>query len=74
MLNPAERGPKRSMMLYAIAKECDGLSGRALRKLPFMAHALFSSRADAAEDIDLFLIALHRGVQVQMFTPLTLFL
>ncbi|KAL3903670.1 MAG: hypothetical protein SGPRY_011583 [Prymnesium sp.] len=74
VLNPAERGPKRSMMLYAIAKECDGLSGRALRKLPFMAHALFSSRADAAEDIDLFLIALHRGVQVQMFTPLTLFL
>ena len=29
------------MMLLALATECDGLSGRALRKLPFLAHALF---------------------------------
>ena len=53
------------MMLHAIALTCEGLSGRALRKLPFMAHALFSSGGQAAEDIGAFLEALHRGVQAR---------
>ena len=34
-----------SLMLFSAAMECDGLSGRALRKLPFLAHALFCSQA-----------------------------
>ena len=73
MSNPTERGPKHSMMLHAIATTGDGLSGRALRKLPFMAHALFSSGGQAAEDIGVFLEALHRGVQVRwLSSPLRL--
>ncbi|KAI9345545.1 P-loop containing nucleoside triphosphate hydrolase protein [Obelidium mucronatum] len=27
--------------LYSVARQCEGLSGRAIRKLPFIAHALF---------------------------------
>ena len=34
-----------SLMLFSAAMECDGLSGRALRKLPFLAPALFCSQA-----------------------------
>lgn len=64
--SPTERGPKHSMMLYAIATECEGLSGRALRKLPFMSHALFSAGASAPEIIGCFLEALHRGVQHEL--------
>jgi hypothetical protein len=30
-----------SIKLLEIANKCNGLSGRALRKLPFLAHALF---------------------------------
>jgi len=30
-----------SLMLYETSKRCEGFSGRALRKLPFLAHALF---------------------------------
>lgn len=33
--------PRHSLMLHALAASCDGISGRALRKLPFLAHALF---------------------------------
>ncbi|KAL1528524.1 hypothetical protein AB1Y20_009867 [Prymnesium parvum] len=60
--NPSELGPKHSMMLYAIAESCDGLSGRALRKLPFIAHALYAPDADGT-DVETFLCALARGVQ-----------
>ena len=43
------RMARHSMLLHAIAEGCDGLSGRALRKLPFLAHALFGQRVAAAE-------------------------
>lgn len=32
---------KYSLHLYKICEKCEGLSGRALRKLPFLAHAFF---------------------------------
>jgi hypothetical protein len=37
-LSLAERA---SLLVYTASLECEGLSGRALRKLPFLAHALF---------------------------------
>ena len=53
------------MMLNALAVKCGGLSGRALRKLPFLAHAMFApeAAADAPLPLDDFLDALHRAVQ-----------
>ena len=44
----ASGGTRHSMMLYAVAEACDGISGRALRKLPFLAHALFGAADGAA--------------------------
>ena len=57
--------PRHSMMLERVAELCDGLSGRALRKLPFLAHAMFApeAAADAPLPLDAFLDALHRAVQ-----------
>ena len=48
------------MMLHALAARCEGLSGRALRKLPFLAHAnLIASPATVS--LEAFLDALHRS-------------
>ena len=57
--------PRHSMMLERVAELCDGLSGRALRKLPFLAHAMFAPEglADEPLPLDAFLDALHRAVQ-----------
>ena len=60
------------MMLYAVAQACDGLSGRTLRKLPFLALALFGcgqgdSAGSATRDgqplpVAAYLVALLRAV------------
>ena len=48
------------MMLHALAARCEGLSGRALRKLPFLAHAnLIASPATVS--LEAYLDALHRS-------------
>jgi hypothetical protein len=59
----ASSGPRHAMMLHAIAEACDGLSGRALRKLPFLAYALFGgAQSDAPLTVEQFLLALRQGV------------
>ena len=68
----ASRAPQHSMMLYAVAQACDGLSGRTLRKLPFLALALFGcgqgdSAGSATRDgqplpVAAYLVALLRAV------------
>jgi len=45
--------------LYNIAQESEGLSGRALRKLPFLAHAAFIGKRDTP--LNEFLTALERA-------------
>mmetsp|Transcript_25239 Transcript_25239/g.81007 ORF Transcript_25239/g.81007 Transcript_25239/m.81007 type:complete len:194 (-) Transcript_25239:143-724(-) len=58
--------PRHSLMLHALAARCGGLSGRALRKLPFLAQALFlpPPAADgAAPDLPSFLAALARAIE-----------
>lgn len=47
--------------LQQVARDCDGLSGRALRKMPFIAHAMFVSSITSS--MDRFLKALHQAVQ-----------
>ena len=56
------QAPRQSMVLYAIAAACDGLSGRALRKLPFLAHALYLREGARETPVDEFLEALHKAV------------
>lgn len=50
-----------SMTLYDLCSRCDGLSGRALRKLPFLAYALFSK--DETMDIIEYLDCLSRAIE-----------
>jgi len=57
----ASQAPRHSMMLHALAAQCEGLSGRALRKLPFLAHALFLHTE--APTLDHFLGALCQAIQ-----------
>ena len=63
-----------SMLLYAVAEACEGLSGRALRKLPFLAHALFGADGSGGGGggggsthgglpIERYLVALRRAVE-----------
>ena len=57
---PTGQAPRHSMMLHALAARCEGLSGRALRKLPFLAHAnLIASSATVS--LEAYLDALHRS-------------
>ena len=54
------------MMLFALVELCNGLSGRALRKLPFLAHALFAPTAlpgGGAMPLDAYLIALRDAAE-----------
>ena len=60
------RSPCNSMMLYSIAIGCEGMSGRALRKLPFLAHASNASSAVGALPIGDFLVALMNTVVNEM--------
>jgi hypothetical protein len=53
------------MMLHAIALRCEGLSGRALRKLPFLGHAMFVPRAATNITLEKYLDALYRVVQYE---------
>jgi SpoVK/Ycf46/Vps4 family AAA+-type ATPase len=60
-LSPA---PRHSLMLHALATACAGLSGRALRKLPFIADALFLTPAEgAAAEMPAFLQALKCAIE-----------
>ena len=53
-----------SMMLHAVACACEGLSGRALRKLPFLAHALHAHAAPGvAMDARAYLAALYEAAR-----------
>ena len=52
------------MMLHALAVQCEGLSGRALRKLPFLAHATLGAGA-APTELEAYLDALHRAVSLE---------
>nr|AHB51067.1 pachytene checkpoint 2-like protein [Nodipecten subnodosus] len=54
---------KNSLVLRDIANKSHGLSGRTLRKLPFIAHAMFVQGASVT--LEDFLVALSRGVDRQ---------
>jgi hypothetical protein len=43
----------------AVALACEGCSGRALRKLPFLAHALHAPQTDLPLPVEAFLNALY---------------
>ena len=58
------QAPRHSMMLHALAARCEGLSGRALRKLPFLAHANLIA-ATATVGLEAYLDALHRAVELE---------
>jgi len=58
-LSPA---PRHSLMLHALAVCCAGFSGRALRKLPLIAQALFLAE-EAAAELSAFLQALKRAIE-----------
>ena len=62
-IQSTNQAPKLSSMLYAIALACDGLSGRALRKLPFLACVHGGGGGGEAMPIEPFLRALHFAVQ-----------
>ncbi|XP_052269478.1 pachytene checkpoint protein 2 homolog isoform X2 [Dreissena polymorpha] len=52
-----------SLQLKEISEKSHGLSGRTLRKLPFIAHAMFIQKSQAS--LQEFLIALDKAVQQQ---------
>jgi len=51
--------PRNSMALHAVAAACEGCSGRALRKMPFLAHALHTPSTEAPLPVETYLAALH---------------
>ena len=57
-----------SRTLARIARMCEGLSGRAIRKLPFLAHTQLGVVTAAKQGCPLgrFLAALHRAAQLEM--------
>lgn len=56
--------------LAEICSECVGLSGRALRKLPFLAHALFLKKESAS--LQEYLAALKRAVEYQKSSKMSI--
>lgn len=50
--------------LYLISKECVGLSGRALKKITFIAHSIYI-RHPQCDGVHQFLAALHKAVKYQ---------
>lgn len=62
----SSRVARHSMMLHCVAQGCDGFSGRSLRKLPFLAHALFGGAAadgGAHLPLEAYLCALQQAVE-----------
>ena len=58
-----------SCMLAGVARLCEGLSGRAVRKLPFLAHTQLGGAAAARKlgcQLDRFLAALHAAAQLEL--------
>ena len=57
-----------SRALALVARLCEGLSGRAIRKLPFLAHTQLGAGAAAKQGCPLavFLAALHRATQLEV--------
>lgn len=53
-----------SFLLYSIASKCAGMSGRSLRKLPFLAHAFFVQSERTS--LDLYLKALDQAVDREL--------
>ena len=52
-------GQLQAKVEAALAAACDGASGRALRKLPFLAHASHAPQTDAPMSVESYLAALH---------------
>jgi hypothetical protein len=50
---------KHSLALREICKGCEGLSGRALRKIPFLAHAYFLQVLSVRDDLVTFVDGFH---------------
>lgn len=51
-------------MLARVAQQCEGLSGRALRKLPFLAHSQSgAASSDQACSVERFMLLLSRAAQ-----------
>ena len=58
-----------SCALAGVARLCEGLSGRAMRKLPFLAHTQLGAAAAAGKlgcRLDRFLAALHGAAQLEL--------
>ena len=58
-----------SRALARVARLCEGLSGRAIRKLPFLAHTQLGTSPAAAKQgcpLGKFLAALHRAAQLEV--------
>jgi hypothetical protein len=51
---------KHSLMLYELSRESIGMSGRALKKIPFLAHALYSQAKNCT--LTKFLRSMHLAI------------
>jgi len=56
---------RTSLRLRSICEQCQGFSGRALRKMPFLAHAMFLSHASTSATLEQFLDALQQALQFE---------
>jgi len=60
-------GTRASLQLWAVSGQCDGLSGRTIRKIAFLALALFSSAAERGTvSLPEFLQCLDKAVKKQI--------
>ncbi|KAJ3155691.1 Pachytene checkpoint protein 2 [Geranomyces michiganensis] len=61
------RRHEESLFLWKVAGDCEGFSGRTLRKLPFLAHAFHLTIAvDATPTLLEYVIAMHRAVSREL--------
>ncbi|KAJ3170599.1 Pachytene checkpoint protein 2 [Geranomyces variabilis] len=58
----AVRRHEESLLLWKVAGDCEGFSGRTLRKIPFFAHAFHLGMAVDAPSLLEYVIAMHRAV------------
>ena len=54
---------RHSLMLLELSKQSVGMSGRALRKIPFLAHALYTHSTKCT--VPRFLRAMHLAIEKQ---------